>query len=100
MADEEIVGSRMKSQRARGQAQDQTGVTVPNTKALPEIPNVSPPNAVLPANRGADTTLDKSKKPTPAVTRGMHANTGSPSGKVGANERPSSVPAPKGSHPR
>jgi hypothetical protein len=41
---EEIVGSHLKSQRGRGQNQDQTGSST-HEKSLPIIPNVAPPNA-------------------------------------------------------
>jgi hypothetical protein len=99
---EDVVGSHLKSQRGRGQNQDQTGVTT--NKALDPIPNVSPPNAVLPANRGADTTavLNKTKG-----TKGVHdsmghraADEGSPGGPVGSNNRPVTKPATSGNFNR
>jgi hypothetical protein len=40
----EFVGSRLKSQRSRGTAQDQTGSST-SDKSLPIIPDVAPPNA-------------------------------------------------------
>ncbi len=41
---EDVLGSRMQSQRGRGQNQDQTG-SFTREKSLPIIPNVAPPNA-------------------------------------------------------
>jgi hypothetical protein len=88
---EDIVGSHLKSQRGRGQNQDQTG-SFTAAKSLPEVPNVSPPNAVLPTNRGADTTADLSKiKGTKATHDSMRArglDDGSPGSKVPDNDRP------------
>jgi len=52
MADE-IVGSHFKSQRGRGQNQDQSPSSV-SDKTLPIIPNVAPPNAGTPNTNEAD----------------------------------------------
>ncbi|WP_338830444.1 hypothetical protein [Bradyrhizobium sp. 27S5] len=49
----DIVGSKMKSQTARGQNNDQTG-SFTREKSLPIIPNVAPPNAGTPNANTAD----------------------------------------------
>jgi hypothetical protein len=48
-----FVGSHEASQRNRGQAQDQTGVTT-REKSLPIIPKVAPPNASTPNANASD----------------------------------------------
>jgi hypothetical protein len=87
MADIEIVGSHLKSQRGRGMNQDQTG-SFTREKSLPIIPNVAPPNPVT-ANANAkddDARLAEiTGKPIKAHDSMRHRgvdDTGSPSGTV------------------
>jgi|ERR1700722_17816598 len=101
---EEIVASHLKSQRGRGQNQDLTPAST-TAKSLPPIPNVGQANVVLPAERGVGDQdrvafVVAGPQKDPAVHDSMANNTGSPSGKLGASNRPSSQPAPRGAYKR
>jgi hypothetical protein len=89
---EDIVASHLKSQRGRGQNQDLTAAST-TAKSLPPIPNVGQANVALPADRGL-TDQDrvafviKGPQHDPAVHDSMANSAGSPSGKMGPNNRP------------
>jgi hypothetical protein len=80
----DIVGSKMKSQTARGTNNDQTG-SFTREKSLPIIPNVAPPNASADAGDWQTRKIDAS--PITAHDSMRHRgvdDTGSPSGKIGS----------------
>jgi hypothetical protein len=91
---EDIVGSKFKSQRNRGQAQDLTGVTT-SEKTLPIIPGIAPPNAS--ADPGSWQTRGVDATPiTPAHGMGSAPKAAFPVS--GTSPRPSSVAAKPGSY--
>ena len=88
---EEIVGSNFKAQRGRGQNQDASPSSV-TAKSFAQIPNVSPPNAVVPGIDHQDTLeFIKGGPADPPHMNNEHprtSDTGSPGGKVPSNDRP------------
>jgi hypothetical protein len=99
----EIVASKIKAKNSYGQNGFQGASSLLPGQTKANIPNVSPPTAVLPAQRGAHETLEEVNhaltaqtgisiapvKPVPEVGASMHKNySGSPSGTVPSNGRP------------
>ena len=98
----QFVSSKEKSQISRGQTQDQSPSSVYD-KTLPEIANVSPPNAVVPGLDHRDTIGARTsgseplREPWNAIRT---SSSGSPGGKVPDNHRPVTWPTTPGSFER
>jgi hypothetical protein len=100
---EEIVGSHLKSERGRGQNQDQTGSST-TAKSLPQIPNVSPPNAIVPGLDAQDTLAHRTSGAPQPHTNNEHpraVDDGSPGvTSIPENGRPVTRSAPPGAFKR
>src|SRR5260221_10152396 len=94
----QIVGSKEMSETERGQMQDQSPSSV-YAKTQPEIPNVSPPNVVVPGLDHRDTIGARTSGSEP-YRDPWHANPStsqsSPAGKVPHNNLPLTRPATPG----
>ena len=92
----DILGSNEPAKNGYGQNGDKTPSSITGSK--PNIPNVSPPSAVVPGLDERDTIGERTSGHEPLKTSPRGPADGSPGGTVPSNARPVTQPAATGAH--